>query len=99
MKANLIFRDQVNTLGSWFENWSECERTVALYSICSRLGAPQARLLVRVLEHSLADSTELPRLEQEANDSGKFTSDECKFITLVRMFMFVLFCWWRANRT
>ncbi|XP_006817055.1 protein Smaug homolog 1-like [Saccoglossus kowalevskii] len=70
MKPSNAFRDQVRMLSGWFKEWSDCEQTVALYSLLSRLSATQARFLSFVLEQTVSDSQELKLLEQQANDPG-----------------------------
>lgn len=67
----MMFRDQVGVLAGWFKGWNECEQTVALLSLLKRVTRSQARFLQLCLEHSLADSTELHILENEANNPGK----------------------------
>lgn len=62
------FRDQVNLLSSWFKEWSECEQTVALYTLLKRVNASQARFLDFVLEQTLAESEEYIQLAREANN-------------------------------
>lgn len=66
------FRDQINLLTSWFKEWSECEQTVALYTLLKRVNASQARFLDLVLEQTLAESEEYIQLEREANNPGGF---------------------------
>lgn len=87
MKATVMFRDQVNTIGNWFEQWNECERTVALYSLCGRLDPSQARFLTRVLEHLLSESSELPHVEQQANNPAFVSSlgEEPKETAIVQL--------------
>lgn len=73
------FRDQINLLTSWFKEWSECEQTVALYTLLKRVNASQARFLDLVLEQTLAESEEYIQLEREANNPafiGSLHTDE-----------------------
>ncbi|XP_070578983.1 protein Smaug homolog 1-like [Ptychodera flava] len=74
MKPSTAFRDQVRSLSICFKEWSDCEQTVALYSLLSRLSATQARFLSFVLEQTVSDSQELKLLEQQANDPGYISS-------------------------
>lgn len=68
MKANSNFRDQVGQVTSWFKEWSECEQTVALYSLLKKLSPAQAKFLDQVLQQSLADCTDVMQLQKKAND-------------------------------
>lgn len=65
-----MFREQVNTISSWFDQWNECERTVALYSLIKRVTHVNARFLSLVLDQTLGDSQELQLHEQQANSPG-----------------------------
>lgn len=68
MKANSNFRDQVGQVTNWFKEWSECEQTVALYSLLKKLSPAQAKFLDQVLQQSLADCTDVKNLQKKAND-------------------------------
>ncbi|KAK6997949.1 protein Smaug 1, partial [Biomphalaria glabrata] len=67
MKSN-SFREQVNIITSWFKDWSECEQTVALYSLLKKSSPVQAKFLDQILQHSLADCVDVKHLEARAND-------------------------------
>lgn len=68
MKPAHIFRDQVNTVAQWFDQWNDIEQTIACYSLLKRLGPTQARFLSLVLDHTFRDSAyEVQVLEEEAN--------------------------------
>ncbi|GAB1604453.1 protein Smaug homolog 1-like [Argonauta hians] len=68
MKSNNMFKDQVKTISSWFQRWSECEQTVALYSLLKRLSPIQVKFIAQVLEHTSTDCSQVQRLEEEANN-------------------------------
>ena len=71
MKPAHIFRDQVNTVAQWFDQWNDIEQTIACYSLLTRLGPTQARSLSLVLDHTFRDSaSEVQVLEEEANGKG-----------------------------
>jgi len=68
MKPAHIFRDQVNTVAQWFDQWNDIEQTIACYSLLKRLGPTQARFLSLVLDYTFRDSAyEVQELEKEAN--------------------------------
>lgn len=74
MKPAHIFRDQVNTVAQWFDQWNDIEQTIACYSLLKRLGPTQARFLSLVLEYTFRDHAyEVQILEDEANGKGKST--------------------------
>lgn len=65
-----MFREQVNTMAAWFEQWNECEQTVALYSLLKRLSPTKARFLALALDQSLSECGELQQHEIQANNPG-----------------------------
>ena len=74
MKPAHIFRDQVNTVAQWFDQWNDIEQTIACYSLLKRLGPTQARFLSLVLDYTFRDHAyEVQILEDEANGKGKST--------------------------
>jgi len=74
MKPAHIFRDQVNTVAQWFDQWNDIEQTIACYSLLKRLGPTQARFLSLVLDHTFRDSAgEVQVLEEEANGKGSLS--------------------------
>lgn len=68
-----MFREQVNTMAAWFEQWNECEQTVALYSLLKRLSPTKARFLALALDQSLSECGELQQHEIQANNPGKLS--------------------------
>ncbi|XP_048734803.1 protein Smaug homolog 1-like isoform X2 [Ostrea edulis] len=66
MKSNTMFRDQVNSLNSWFERWNGCEKTVVVYGLLKHLNATQIKFLGQVLQQK--DCSEVEGLEAEANN-------------------------------
>ena len=71
MKVNNNFREQVGQVTSWFREWSECEQTVALYSLLKKLTPQQACFLDQVLQQSLSECSEVKSMQNKANDAGK----------------------------
>ena len=69
MKSN-NYREQVQMVSSWFKDWSECEQTVALYSLLKKSSPIQARFLDQVLQQSLAECSDVQQWEAKANDEG-----------------------------
>ncbi|XP_069690161.1 protein Smaug homolog 1 isoform X2 [Periplaneta americana] len=69
-----MFREQVNTISTWFDQWNECERTVLLYSLIKRVTHVNARFLSLVLDQTIGDSHELQLHEQQANNPGFVSS-------------------------
>jgi len=68
MKPAHIFRDQVNTVAQWFDQWNDIEQTIGFYSLVKRLGPTQARFLSLVLDYTFRDSAyEVQVFEKEAN--------------------------------
>nr|CAD7392384.1 unnamed protein product [Timema cristinae] len=65
-----MFREQVNSITAQFEQWNECEQTVALYALLKRLTPAKARFLSLALDQSLANCVELQLHEHQANNSG-----------------------------
>ena len=72
MKGSGAFNDQFSVMKAWFRDWSECEQTVALYSLIKKLTIPQAKFLNQVLQQSLADCQDVTHLQNRANDEGWF---------------------------
>lgn len=73
MKSS-AFGDRARQLATWFQEWNQCEQTIALYSLLTKVSATQARFFSLVLEHTLKngqDSQELARMENDANNPGK----------------------------
>lgn len=70
------FRDQVALVTGWFATWSECEQTVAVFTLLRRLASAsptQLRFLQRSLDQLLATADWADRLlllESQANDAG-----------------------------
>ncbi|KFM64357.1 Protein Smaug-like protein, partial [Stegodyphus mimosarum] len=74
MKSSHHFRDQLSVITGWFDQWNDCEQTVALYSLVKKLGPTQARFLALVLEQNISQCMELQMQEQEANDPAYISS-------------------------
>ena len=73
MKGN-AFSDRVRLVTEWFQSWNNCEQTIALYSLLSKVTPTQARFLSLVLDHSLQNgfkSAELLKLEKQANNASE----------------------------
>lgn len=75
-----MFQAQLNTMVTWFDQWSESGQTVALFKMLTRLAPIQARFVAIALEHSLTECTELALREQEANNPGLYS---LKFFNLL----------------
>ncbi|GIX71652.1 protein Smaug 1 [Caerostris extrusa] len=71
MKSSHHFRDQLSVMTGWFEQWNNCEQSVALYSLIKKIEPGQARFLVQVLEQNIAHCVQLQLQEQQANDPGE----------------------------
>lgn len=74
MKSTHHFRDQLTVISGWFDQWNDCEQTVALYSLIKKLGSTHARFLALVLDQNFAQCVELQLQEQEANDPAYISS-------------------------
>lgn len=48
-----IFSEQVSTVASLFDKWSDCERTVVIYALIKRMRYPNLRFLQYSLENTL----------------------------------------------
>lgn len=71
MKSNNMFRDQVNSVTTWFGSWSTCEQTVVLYSLLKLIPPRHCRFLVQMLQQRITDDKDVELQEDEANDPGK----------------------------
>ncbi|GIY04116.1 hypothetical protein CDAR_316982 [Caerostris darwini] len=87
MKSSHHFRDQLSVMTGWFEQWNNCEQSVALYSLIKKIEPGQARFLVQVLEQNIAHCVQLQLQEQQANDPGYISSlsTESKETAVVRL--------------
>ncbi|XP_060592793.1 protein Smaug homolog 1-like isoform X2 [Ruditapes philippinarum] len=70
MKSNNMFRDQVNSVTTWFGSWSTCEQTVVLYSLLKLIPPRHCRFLVQMLQQRITDDKDVEIQEDEANDPG-----------------------------
>lgn len=67
-----VFRSQVHTIQTWFTEWNECERTIALYSLLRQMTPIHARFLSVVMEHTFRDQAYRTKMyEEQANDKGR----------------------------
>lgn len=82
-----MFRDQVNSLNSWFEKWNGCEKTVVVYGLLKHLNATQIKFLAQVLQQK--DCSEAEALEAEANNPGNNQNSCLLFLLLYIMFVFL----------
>lgn len=65
------FRSQVHAIQTWFTEWNECERTIALYSLLRQMTPIHARFLSVVMEHTFRDQAYRTQMyENQANDKG-----------------------------
>jgi hypothetical protein len=65
------FRSQVHAIQTWFTEWNECERTIALYSLLRQMTPIHARFLSVVMEHTFRDQAYRTQMyEDQANDKG-----------------------------
>ncbi|XP_028409780.1 protein Smaug homolog 1-like isoform X2 [Dendronephthya gigantea] len=63
------FRSQVHAIQTWFTEWNECERTIALYSLLRQMTPIHARFLSVVMEHTFRDQAYRTQMyENQAND-------------------------------
>ncbi|XP_055844950.1 protein Smaug [Episyrphus balteatus] len=51
--STAVFSEQVSTVASLFDKWSDCERTVVIYALIKRMRYPSLRFLQYSLENSL----------------------------------------------
>lgn len=66
------FRNQVHQIQSWFTEWNDCERTIALYSLLRQMKPIHARFLSVVMDHTFRDEAYRTQMyEDQANDKGK----------------------------
>lgn len=65
------FRSQVHAIQTWFTEWNDCERTIALYSLLRQMTPIHARFLSVVMEHTFRDQAYRTQMyEDQANDKG-----------------------------
>lgn len=64
------FREQIYTLSQWFKQWSDCEQTVALYTLLRQLESPQARFIEHLLQEQASTDSNVDDLENQANSLG-----------------------------
>lgn len=65
-----LFKDQVCTISQWFTQWSDCEQTVALYTLLRQLDSKQARFVENLLQEQAATDSAVDEVENRANDYG-----------------------------
>lgn len=68
---NVLFYEQVQQVTSIFEQWNDCERTVAIYALLKRLPFANLKFLIHSIEHHMKQSTTAPQhlslMEETAN--------------------------------
>jgi len=83
--SSSFYRDQIYTITQWFGQWSDCEQTVALYTLLRQLNSRQARFIEHLLQEQASTDPSVDGQESKANNlefvhalnsSTKLTQDE-----------------------
>lgn len=70
--SSSYYRDQIYTITQWFGQWSDCEQTVALYTLLRQLDCKQARFIEHLLQEQAAADPNVDGQENQANSLGLF---------------------------
>ena len=65
------FKEQLATVSQWFQQWTDCEQTIALCTLLKQLDSRQARFIEQLLQDLSSTDPNLEDLEQQANSIGK----------------------------
>lgn len=65
------FKEQLATVTQWFQQWSDCEQTIALCTLLKHIDSRQARFIEQLLQDLSSTDPNLEDLEHQANNIGK----------------------------
>ena len=68
--SSSFYRDQIYTITQWFGQWSDCEQTVALYTLLRQLSSRQARFIEHLLQEQASTDPSVDGQESKANNLG-----------------------------
>jgi hypothetical protein len=69
-----LFCEQVQQLQNMYEQWSDCERTVVIYSLFKRLPFANLKFLVHSIDHYLKQSFSTPQRLSHFEDAANAIS-------------------------